>query len=364
MEILLYITVAFLLLRFAVVFVNSITSTKLEPAWTDDKEQISILIPARNEEANLGELLSDIYAQDYCNYEVIILDDFSADNTGLIAMEFAKAHPSFRLIKGSELPEGWLGKSWACHQLAQEAKGKYFLFLDADVRIKGFLLSSALEKMKRSQLALLSLFPRQEMMSTGEWLVVPIMHYLLLSLLPLKLIELFKHPSLAAANGQFMLFKAEEYRLYQWHGKVKNEVTEDIEIMKEVKRSGYRGATLLENNFIRCRMYHSLKEGVHGFSKNLLPGFGGSIVGLLLFLYLTEFSYVLFLCTADWQLFIWCCFIVILLRSMISAISGQNPLFNVVLHIPQMMVMIYISILSIIGKFRKTIVWKGRKIHR
>jgi chlorobactene glucosyltransferase len=362
MEVLLYITFAFLTLRLAVAFFNSITASGLEFAWRGEEERISVLIPARNEEATIPGLLKEISVQDYKNIEVLVLDDLSTDNTFAVVNEFSANDNRFRCIPGKELPDGWLGKNWACHQLAQNATGSYFLFLDADVSINGPLFSGALYKMQQDRLSLLSLFPGQIMKGAGEWLVVPLMHYLLLTLLPLRFIEWSKHPAFAAANGQFMLFDAAKYRMHQWHLQVKHKVTEDIEIMKEVKRHGLKGATLLENNLIRCRMYNSFPEAVLGFQKNLLAGFGGNVAGVFLYLYLTIFSYALYFICGEWQLFLIAAFMIVFLRSLISGMAEQNPLWNVLLHIPQLMVMIYIVIRSVTGKIFKTTQWKGRKI--
>ncbi|MEO6169071.1 MAG: glycosyltransferase family 2 protein [Chitinophagales bacterium] len=363
MDILAYITAGFLLLRVLVAFFNSITPARLEFGWESTRETISILIPARNEELNIGNLLRDIEHQEYNNFEILVLDDASTDLTSKIVEEYASIDPRCRLITGEELPEDWLGKNWACHQLGLQASGKYFLFLDADVRINGPLFSSAINRMKEKKLALLSLFPGQEMKTIGEWLVVPLMHYLLLSLLPLCFIEWFKHPALSAANGQFMLFDGDQYRKNNWHKQVKNKVTEDIEIMKAVKRERLVGATLLENSFIRCRMYHGFSEGVNGFSKNLLAGFGNSVIGLLIYLYFTFFSYGLLLYAGYWQLAFAMLLIIIFFRSLISAMADQNPLWIVLLHVPQMVVMLYIAARSIAGKFFGTVSWKGRKIN-
>jgi glycosyltransferase involved in cell wall biosynthesis len=363
MEILAYITFGFLLLQLLVAFINTITNINLPIAWNDEKEMVSILIPARNESSTVCNLLADIKAQDFGNYEVLILDDSSTDNTAEVVMNFIDGEAAFKLIKGSVLPQGWLGKNWACHQLAQLAGGDYFLFLDADVRIRSSLIGSSLHLVKEKKLALLSLFPGQEMKSAGEWLVVPLMHYLLLSLLPLRLVEWVRQPSLAAANGQFMLFNANDYIAHQWHERARKKVVEDVEIMRDVKRNKLKGAVLLENNLIQCRMYCGFSESVNGFSKNLLAGFGNSIAGLLVFLYLTTFGIAFFYFTSEWYLLGAYFMGVIFLRSMISGMADQNPLLNVLLHVPQMLVLIYIAFHSIAGKLTRSGKWKGRKIH-
>lgn len=359
---LLQITLAFLVLRVLIAFFNSITPTSLNFSRLSNTAQLSVLIPARNEAANIGQLLADIGKQEYSNLEILVLDDGSTDHTARIVRQFMQQEARCKLLRGKELPDGWLGKNWACHQLAEAATGDYLLFLDADVSINGPLLAGTVARVQDKKLALLSLFPGQEMETPGEWLVVPLMHYLLLSLLPLCFVEWLKHPSLAAANGQFMLFDAAAYKANHWHRMVKEKVTEDIEIMKAVKRKKLRGSTLLENTHIRCRMYHGFMESANGFRKNLLAGFGGSIPGLILYLYLTVFSYALVFFTGNWHMGVIMLLLIIFLRSIISALSGQNPLWNVLLHVPQIFVMLYIAILSSTGKLFGPVLWKGRQI--
>jgi len=171
---------------------------------------ISILIPVRNEQDNILGLLQSIYDQDYIDYEVIILDDGSDDNTYSICEQFASKHHKFRIIKGKKLPHDWLGKNYACHQLAEEAKGDYFLFLDADEKVNDSLLNSAIHRMRLYNLGLLSLFTNQQMDTFGEKSVVPLMHYILLNLLPLRLVYLVKNSTVAAASGQLMLKSIEK----------------------------------------------------------------------------------------------------------------------------------------------------------
>jgi chlorobactene glucosyltransferase len=106
-----------------------------------------------------------------------------------------------------------MGKNWACHQLAAQAEGQYLLFVDADVQIGPEFIQSALHEVKTKNLALLSVFNDQLMYTLGEKLVVPLMHYILLTLLPLRLVYRTKDPRIAAASGQCMVFEAATYRL-------------------------------------------------------------------------------------------------------------------------------------------------------
>ena len=213
------ITLFFIILRFSVTVFNFISNPKLTRVNRAYDDLVSILVPARDEEENILTLLGSIHQQDYKNYEVIIYDDDSSDNTYATCSAFAKSHPHFSVIKGGRLPAGWLGKTHACHQLSLKATGRYLLFLDADDKISNGLINSAVHRMQLHKLGLLSLFTNQDMQTFGEKTTVPILHYMLLNLLPLRLVYLAKTAIISTACGQFMLFDAAIYRQNQWHNR-------------------------------------------------------------------------------------------------------------------------------------------------
>lgn len=362
--ILIYIIFFFLVLRFAVTLFNFISNPKLTNTSKKHEDLVSILIPARNEESDILNLLDSINAQNYQNYEVIILDDNSTDNTFKICEDFASKHKKFRVLAGLALPKDWLGKNFACYQLAEAAKGKYLIFLDADETVMDGLINNSIQRMKSGSLSLLSLFTDQIMKTWGERLVVPLMHFVLLNLLPLRLVRLSANPSFSAASGQFMMFDAANYRQNQWHEKVKNQVVEDIEIMKLLKSSGYNGEALLANGYIYCRMYKSFNESVNGFSKNFLAGFNNNVLGLFLYLLLVVISPIASYFFLGSDLVLFALTLIVLSRVMISLASRQNVWINILLHPLQLLCMVFISVISVKKHFTKTVVWKGRAIRK
>lgn len=323
---------------------------------------VSILIPARNEEQNIARLLISIYRQDYKNYEVIVYDDDSTDQTYSLCSAFAANHTGFQVIKGMELPDGWLGKNYACDQLAASAKGNYFLFLDADVVVHNDLINSAVHRMKLYQLGLLSLFPNQEMQTIGEKTTVPLLHYLLLNLLPLRLVFLIKNAIFSTACGQFMLFDALLYKQYRWHKGAKHKIVEDVEIMKLVKTTRLNGEALLANGLTSCRMYRNYTGAINGFSKNALAVFNYSIPGLLIFVTLLIGGPLLVMTTLNFNLMFFMIGLILLTRIMISLTAGESVWYNLLLHPVQMVNMAVIAFLSIQKHLTKTVVWKGRRI--
>ncbi|CAM4004721.1 chlorobactene glucosyltransferase [Pedobacter westerhofensis] len=352
----------FLFLRLFVAGYNFFSRPNLQISEHECRDRISILIPVRNEEQNISALLFSILKQSYQNYEVIILDDSSTDQTLQLANDFAKSNPNFRVVSGKQLEEGWTGKNFACWQLAREASGKYLLFLDADVTLAPELLNSALCHLKRNDLSLLSLFSNQTMNTLGENSVIPLMNYLLLTLLPIRLILSHSNPIFAAACGQFMLFAADNYQQHQWHSKVKQEVTEDLKIMKLIKVANYKGEGLLANGLISCRMYNNYTDAVNGFSKNFIAPFNDSIPLFILFLVSLLLGPVFIIATSDAYLISLLFFIIVLTRSMTSSLSGQNVWLNAFLHPLQMLSLLHIGCLAIQRTSTKTRKWKGRML--
>lgn len=362
MTIFIYTVLIFLVIRFSVTVFNFLSNPKLPRVIKHYHDQVSILIPARDEEQNIINLLQSIKDQDYSNYEVIILDDNSSDKTFSLVAEFCVSNPKFNVVQGRNLPQGWLGKNYACKQLSELATGKYLLFVDADESIKRGLINSLINRMEIGNLALLSIFTTQIMESIGEKLTVPLMHFILLNLLPLRLVKLSKNPAFAAASGQCMFFNAKIYKDNQWHERVKHQVVEDVEILKLVKQEKFCAEALLANRLIYCRMYKNLGESINGFSKNLLAGFGNNIFILLIYQLLVTIGPVILILNFNIALLVLPITLIILSRIMISYLSGQNVLMNLILHPFQMLFFLIISLLSIKKYIFKTGTWKGRSI--
>ncbi len=329
---------------------------------TDRQALLSILVPARNEAENIGPLIHGISGQAYANYELLVYDDLSADETANRLQKFAARDARIRLIPGKELPPGWLGKNHACHQLAREASGDYLLFIDADVRLSGQAIPQALTHLHKHRLDLLSLFPTQDMNSLGEKLSVPLMNWILLSLLPLFLTRLSPWSAFSAANGQFMLFDANTYRRHWFHQGVRKQAAEDIHIFREMKRKGLRVQTLLGNQWVRCRMYSGFSDALQGFSKNVFAFFGGRMAVAMGFATLTTLGFLPVLLA--WGTAAAASFLAatLLLRVLVAVMSRQ-PLWPVLLLGPiQQFCFILVIFVATRKKIRKTNTWKGRRI--
>jgi len=358
--ILLFLIFFFLVLRFTVTLFNFISNPKLPASGRHYTDLISILIPAGTRYQNLLYLLRSIHSQDYENYEVLMLSD---SVHGDIACEnFCKTHDKFKIIKAEMVPEGWVRKTYACHQLAQCARGNYLLFLDVNDKVKKGLLNNSIHRMKLGRLSLLSLFANHEMRSWGEKLVVPLIHHLLLNLLPLRLVRLSRSSSFVAASGQFMMFDGESYREFQWHQEVRNKGAEDVEIMRLVKAYGLHAEALLANGFLSCRLYRNFRDALTGFSKTILSGFGNSIPGLILYLFLVIIGPVAISLYLGLDLVLFAVTLIVLSRIMISFSAGQNPWINIVLHPFQMVCLLFVAVISIQWHYTRNSSWKNRRI--
>lgn len=362
MTIVALIIFAFFSLQFIVAVSNLMFREQMKDEQENEEILVSILVPARNEENNIGNLIESVLNQKHSNFELIIFDDQSDDRTAALVMQYKQKDARIQLIPNKQLPEGWLGKNYACYSLARHAKGDYLLFLDADVKIKGSIISKSINYTRKHALTLLSVFPKQIMLSSDEKKTVPVMNYILLSLLPLRLVRISKFASLAAANGQFMFFSATEYHQTQAHEKMKMNKVEDIAIARFLKKKGYKVSCQTGYDEITCRMYSNYAEAVNGFSRNINDYFGGSVFVSLLFWLITSFGiFILF-----WKLNIWLAItgliVFILTRVFVAVISKQSVAENLRYLIQQQWAMGVFIITSIKNRFKKEHEWKGRSI--
>ncbi|MEO8233028.1 MAG: glycosyltransferase [Ignavibacteriota bacterium] len=328
---------------------------------SESRGLVSVLIPARNEEKNIVKCINGIINQDYQHTEIIILDDNSSDNTYKLAASFSS--PKIRTLEGKELPQNWLGKNWACHQLSQHAKGDYFLFVDADVEVKENVISLTINEIGKSNSALLSIFPTQSIKTFGEYLIVPLMNWLLLTLLPLNSIYKFSNKDFVAANGQFMLWRKDDYLKIGGHQIVKDKIVEDMELARIAKSNNLKVKTLLGGNQVFCRMYNSFDEAYSGFQKNFYSGFS---IGIIFFLIIISFLFIVFTIpffVMDDSLISWLpLLLLILTRISVSIRSKQSWFINLLLHPLQMIFMLWIGFISVIKFKNKSLVWKARNI--
>jgi chlorobactene glucosyltransferase len=253
---------------------------KVPPADPKRKKwpTVSVCVPARNEESRIRPCVESFLRQDYPHYEVLVLDDQSTDGTYKLLKGYSSRSKKLKALRGKALPQGWVGKPWACHQLSLKARGDWLFFTDADTWHSPDTLKRSVQAAEAEQADLLSCFTQQETKTWLEYLVIPVMVYGLIAFLPVrKVLEKGSFFSkFAGAGGQFLFFKRKAYQTIGGHTCVRNEIVEDLKIGNHLVQKGLRLVFLNGVEMTFCRMYHSARDVWEGFSKNFFPVFGFS----------------------------------------------------------------------------------------
>lgn len=263
------------------------------PPLGRSRRSVSVLIPARDEAANIGAALDAVLANRDARFEVLVLDDHSSDATATIVTEIAARDRRVRLLHGRPLEAGQWGKPFACAQLAAAASGDVLLFMDADVRLTRDAIARIAAALEASGAALLSGVPRQRMESFGERLIVPLIHFVLLGFLPLDAMRRSTHAGFGAACGQLLAVMRSPYLEAGGHAALTGKVHDGIALARALRSAGH-GTDLADFTPVAsCRMYRGFTAVVNGFAKNAHEGLG-SKAGIL------PWSLVLLLGQAGW----------------------------------------------------------------
>jgi chlorobactene glucosyltransferase len=237
---------------------------------------VSVIIPARDEAANIAACVRSVLATTYQTIEVIVVDDRSRDHTGRIVQGIATEPATagrLTLLRGDELPAGWFGKPWALIQGYRQAKGGILLFADADTRHTPELIPRTVAALQDERVDLVTVLSRQEMLSFWERLVQP---HVLLALAArvgdLRRVNRTRVAWNAIANGQFILTSRAAYEAVGTHAAVKDSVVEDLAIAQAYVRAGRDLFLVHGAEYMVTRMYASLAGIVEGWSKNLASG--------------------------------------------------------------------------------------------
>jgi hypothetical protein len=236
------------------------------PVAGDVRSRVSVLVPARDEGGQIADCLDSVDDAD----EILVFDDGSIDRTAELA-----AASGARVLPAAPVPPGWLGKAHACTRLAAAATGDVLVFLDADVRLRPGAIGAAVHLLEATGLDLVAPHPRQEVGTFAERLVQPLLQWSILTTLPLRIAERSPRPSLAAANGQFLVVRRAAYERAGGH--VPDAVLDDLALLRAVKRSGGRGIVVDGTQLASCRMYAGWPQLRDGYTKSLWAAFGGPL---------------------------------------------------------------------------------------
>jgi chlorobactene glucosyltransferase len=234
---------------------------------------VSVLIPARNEEHNISQIVNSLLNQDYPSYELIVLNDNSDDKTGEILSSIKAAHPELNIINGKPLIKGWTGKCYACSQLFEASKGEYILFTDADTTHNKNSLRDSVTVALNRKADMLTLFPKMTMISFSEKLVMPLLWFTVMMLLPFYFVDKIGYVKFSIGIGPFMLFKRSAYESIGGHTSVKNAIVEDVWLARKIKENRMQLIVADGQQMLSVRMYRNFGEIWNGFSKNIFAGF-------------------------------------------------------------------------------------------
>lgn len=263
------IIIVFLII-FLINLVLNLRSLKLPCSDSKTPEPVplvSVLIPARNEEKNIAACLESLKKQDYPNFEVLVINDNSSDNTASIVSKIAAEDDRIRLFHGKPLPADWAGKPFACYQLAKKAKGSWLLFIDADTIHAPNMLRSVIAQAIEVKSSLLSGFPRQLAYGLPQKLAIPVLYFVLISWIPFWWLHSSKKPRPSLAIGQFLLFTKKAYWQIGGHKAVKARIIEDVWLGIEITKHGGRHIAVDLSSVIFCNMYRNVGEMWEGFIK-------------------------------------------------------------------------------------------------
>ncbi len=335
--------------------------------------KVSILVPARNEEKTIAACVNSLIEQDYPDFEVVVLDDHSEDRTREILASISSR--KLRVIAGQDLPAGWTGKNWSCHQLAQNALGELFIFTDADVVFEKGTLSRVVAMRQKNNADMLTGIVRNVLPTFGEQITVPFLLWSIMAILPIGIAQIWRSSkAFVAANGKFMLFSRAAYERIGGHQAVRSDAAEDLALSRLVKGARMKWLLIDLTELVSARMYHGFLSAWRGFSKNFFAIFDYRVLpALFVWFWMLLITYhplvtaaVLIgngqlnahfqaaAATVALSLLIW----------FITALKTRLPVTVVLLYPLTMAVAssigIYSLILSVLGRTG----WKGRRLPR
>ena len=256
----------------ALLFCSNLLLFRQPPLARRALPPVSLLIPARNEEPNIAAALTAALASQGVDFELIVLDDSSTDRTAAIVSEFAARDPRVRLEQAPPRAAGWAGKAHAAHALSRRARHDLFCFVDADVRLEPQALARMTEFLLARDAALVSGFPQQQTVTTLEWMLLPLIQFLLLCYLPIAGLRYTRMPGFGAGCGQFLLMRRDAYIATGGYASVRGTMHDGIVLSTLVRRHGLRTDIAALTGLACCRMYRSSAETWNGLMKNATEG--------------------------------------------------------------------------------------------
>ncbi|MEM9478631.1 MAG: glycosyltransferase family 2 protein [Verrucomicrobiota bacterium] len=257
----------------AVVFLANLREFRRPPRHSrEDRDSVSILIPARDEEENIEGVLKSVLASEGVDFEIVVLDDHSTDRTVEIVQTIAEEDSRVRLEHAPPLPSGWAGKQHACACLAEHARNEILFFLDADVRIQPQAVGAMVDFLDTSGSQLVSGFPEQELRTSGEKLLVPLIHFILLGFLSMRMMRMTKSTGCGAGWGGLFVTRRADYNQAGGHSAIRNTFHDGIRLPRLYRRAGMQTDFCNLTGLVTCRMYRDFGGVWKGLGKNATEG--------------------------------------------------------------------------------------------
>ena len=238
--------------------------------------RISVLVPARNEEDNIGPCVKSLLAQDYPDFQVIVLNDNSTDRTYEILQTLARNDSRLKVIQGKYLPPDWLGKHWACHQLYREADGNLLVFVDADTVHTPDTLRCTAAALQEERADMLSIIPRHILSTWSEKLVMPYFALGVFAVVPLPK-RLRPKKTFLSSSGKLLALSRQAYETSGGFDAIRMNVLDDLELPQRVLECGMRYRVFDGTNNVSTRMYQNYKELCEGLTKNMFASYNYNI---------------------------------------------------------------------------------------
>lgn len=333
----LHITLAAILLApallfFVIALINALAWPRVRRAQQEWPGAVAVLIPARNEAANIAACLEAVLRQGATVAEVVVCDDHSTDATARLVGDYARRDERVRLVAADALPPGWCGKNFACARLADEARAEWLLFLDADARLADDAAASLVGEARARGVTMLSGWPALRQESFWEKALMPMLNFVTFTLFPAPLSLRRNDPSLGLVHGACILAHRATYHAVGGHAAVRGEIFEDQRLVRLWRARGERSLCLDGRDVVAVRMYNSLAEIWAGFRKNFFPAFRhtASFWGFLL-LHATTLAAPLVAVWTHWHPALIATASVLGAR-LVLALRFRQPLWPVLLH--------------------------------
>lgn len=325
---------------------------------------VSVLFPARDEAVGIADAVRCGLASCGVEFEIVVMDDGSSDGTDVIVSALAAGDERVRLERAPPLPAGWNGKQHACWALAQVARHPVLCFVDADVRLGPDCVARMAQFLDSSESGLVSGFPRQITGSFLEWMLLPLIHFVLLGFLPMGKMRQGTDPAFAAGCGQFMMVRAEDYFACGGHSGIKLTMHDGLRLPRLFREHGIRTNLADLTELASCRMYDSAGQVWSGLAKNATEGIAspGRIVPISVTLVLGQmipFVPFFFACLLliSWPIF------AVLLGSMGVDVHITHPLQSTLYTLAMLICVSSAWLVRILAARRFHQDWRGALLH-